>query len=199
VCRIQPHDAAAPAEADDADAIAVDLAGLLRPVDRGVEILHDLLVGDLADHLADDLADVRHLRDVALAREQLGRNRHVAGLREAADHVLDVLVDAEDLGHHHHERELRVALGHRAVRGHVADLHLAGDEAGRVGGDGLRADGADDEREAGGERGHDEGAASEASGGGVYESPSGQERGAVTRPAKRMRPRVASYTKNRNG
>ena len=39
------------------------------------------------------------LRHVALAREQVGRHRELAQLREAAADVLDVLVDAEDLVH----------------------------------------------------------------------------------------------------
>ena len=42
------------------------------------------------------LLEALELRDVALAREELRSDGHVAGLREAAAHVLDVLVHAED-------------------------------------------------------------------------------------------------------
>ena len=51
------------------------------------------------------------LRDVALAREQLGRDGEIAELGEAPADVLDVLVHAEDLVHDQHDRRLALALG----------------------------------------------------------------------------------------
>jgi len=43
---------------------------------------------------------------VALAHEQLGRDREVAELRETPRHVGDVLVHTEDLRDHEHHRQL---------------------------------------------------------------------------------------------
>ena len=67
--------------------------------------------GTFDDDLRDDLLDVGHLRDVALARIQLGRDRQVAELGEPPADVLDVLVDAEDLLHDEHDRERPPAAG----------------------------------------------------------------------------------------
>jgi hypothetical protein len=79
----------------------------------------------------------------------------------APAHVLDVLVHAEDLLHDQHRRQVPAAGGHGAVGRHLpvlhGDLHFAGREALRVGGDLRRGrHGLDGGGESGGERRHDE-------------------------------------------
>ncbi len=91
--------------------------------------------------------DRGELRDVALARVHLHRDREVAGLGEAAADVLDVLVDAEDLLDDEDDREGPSGRGHGAVGRNLGvrrlDLDLARLEPGgvgrdhRLGGDGL--------------------------------------------------------------
>src|SRR5262249_45278110 len=55
VRRVQPDDPAAPAEPGDAQPRRVRLAGGPGVGDGGVEVRHDLRVGDLGDHVGDDL------------------------------------------------------------------------------------------------------------------------------------------------
>ena len=76
-----------------------------RPASHPGRHVH-LVVRLLADDVADDLLDVGHLRKVGDARVDLGRDRHVAQLGEAAADVLDVFVDAEDLLVHQDDREV---------------------------------------------------------------------------------------------
>ena len=78
--------------------------------------------GTLDDDLADDLVDVGHSGDVALARVELRRDRHVADLGEPPADVLDVLVHAEDLLHDEDERERPALRRHGAVGGDLAVL-----------------------------------------------------------------------------
>ncbi len=106
-----------------------------------------LIVGDLLDDLH-DVAEVRHLRSVALARVERRSDRDVARLGKAAAEVLDVLVYTEDLLHDEHHRKLAVAFRHGAVGRHLADLHLTRDQALFVRVDRLGVDRANGEREA---------------------------------------------------
>ena len=102
---IEPGVAAAAAEPGLGDRGGAALV-LRRPGERGVEVAVHLVVRLLADHLADDLLDVGHLREVGDAGIDFGRDRHVAELGEAAAGVLDVFVDAEDLLVHQDDREI---------------------------------------------------------------------------------------------
>ena len=62
VLGIEPDDPAAPAEAGDAEPGVVALPFRLGSGGGGVEVLHDLLVRHLGDHLGDVLVDVGHGR-----------------------------------------------------------------------------------------------------------------------------------------
>src|SRR4029079_946679 len=119
---VKPYDAAAPAKSRDRDAFRVAVLRL-RPRDRAVQVVHDLFVGDLRGDLGDDLLAVGDLRDVTLAREQVGRDRQIAELREAPADVTDVLVHAEDLVHHQHDGRGAFRLrGTRTIAGDLARL-----------------------------------------------------------------------------
>ena len=118
---------------------AFPVPDLLDPRDRRVEVRHHLRVRHLRDDRRHDLLRIGHLGDVALAGEELGRDRQVPELGEAPAHVADVLVDAEDLLDDEDDGEAASGRGHRAVAGQVGvrsgDRHLTGDEPGRVGRD----------------------------------------------------------------
>ena len=154
--RVEPYDAPAPAEARDRELLRI-AAVVRRPSGRGIEIRHHLRIGDPGDD-GTDLLDVRELRDVALARVEIGRDRHVARLGEAARDVLDVLVHAEDFLHHEDDRKALPAGGPRMVGRHLPVLHgnsrFARLEPLRVGRDLRLGDRLDRGGETGGERAH---------------------------------------------
>ena len=162
---IEPDDAAAPAEAGDPEPGGVAPPFRLGPGGGGVEVLHDLLVRHLGDHLADDLVDVGHGGDVALAGVEGRGHGEIARLGEAAADVLDVLVDAEDLLHDQHGRVRAGALRPGIVGRHVAvahgDLGLAHLQALCVGADRGGTHRHDGAGEARGQRGDGEQAARE--------------------------------------
>ena len=81
----------------EAEARGVGRTGCLGVGLRCIEVGHDLRIRHLGDDLADDLLDVGHSGDAALARIELRRDRHVAFLGEPPANVLDVLMHAEDL------------------------------------------------------------------------------------------------------
>lgn len=118
VRRIEPGNASAPAEARHAGAAYI-AAMLLRPVEAGVEVSHDLLVGNGENDLA-DLVDAVQSRDIALPYIQVRSDRKLAKLGEAADDILDMLVNAENFLHHQDDRMRTVSFGRRPVGGNVA-------------------------------------------------------------------------------
>ena len=128
----------------------------LRPLDARVEIRHGLGVGFPAHHLRQQLRELAVGLRIALAREQLGRDREIARLREAPRHVGDVLVHAEHLGDDEHHREVPAAGRHGAIGRHREAIgrhrDLARVETGVVGADRLRAQGPHGRGEAGAER-----------------------------------------------
>ena len=160
---VKPDDPPAPAEAGDAELGGVAVAAGRRPFDGGVEVGHDLRIRHLGDDLADDVHEVLVLRRIALAVVERRRHRHVAELGEAAADVLDVGVNAEDLLHHQGDRVGVAALGPRHVSGDVAvggrNADLARGQSLAVGGDRLRRDRLDRQRETGGQRAADHEAA----------------------------------------
>ncbi len=99
VLGIEPRDPAAPAKAGDPEPRCVGAAGGLRKSHRRVEVGHHLLVRHFRDDLANDLLNVGHAGDAALAVIKLGGNRHVALLRQPPADVLEVLVHAENFLH----------------------------------------------------------------------------------------------------
>ena len=161
---IEPGVAAAAAESGLGDRGGAALV-LRRPGERCVQVAVHLVVRLLADHLADDLLDVGHLREVGDAGVDLGRDRHVALLGEATAGVLDVFVDAEDLLVHQDDREMAALGGAGEIGGQIAvldrDLHLSGNQPVGVGLDRLRLDTLRGEREAADQAGHHEAAACE--------------------------------------
>ena len=142
VCSVKPRDTSAPAKAGDSQLVGIGPAGGLGVSDAGVEIGHHLRVRHFAHDLADDLRNLGHFRHVALSREQLGRNRKVAELGEAAAHILDVLMHAKNFLYHEHDRETGPGRRHGAIRDHIAvfrrHFNFARDEAVGGRGDGLR-------------------------------------------------------------
>ena len=113
---VQPSDASAPTESRDAD-LALDAARpRTRPLQRRVEVRHDLRVRHLGDDIAHQRLDIGHLRRIALASEKFRRDGDRAALRETTADIADVLVHAEDLLHHQHHRQLRAARRPRVVR-----------------------------------------------------------------------------------
>jgi hypothetical protein len=132
---VEPGDAAAPAKARDAEPAGV-AAVRLRPRDAGIEVTEHLGVGHLRDDRREQRVDVGRRFRIALADEELGRDREVAELGEAPRDVGDVGMDAEDLGDDEDDRKRAVAFGRGAIRGHReagdVDRDLAGDEAARV-------------------------------------------------------------------
>ena len=77
---IEPHDAAAPAEAGDAKLGGVALAFALDEGDRRIEVVHDLLVRDLGDDIADQRLSVGDHLGIALAEVELRRDGIIACL-----------------------------------------------------------------------------------------------------------------------
>ena len=156
---VEPHDAAAPAEAGDAELGGVGLALALGEGDGGVEVAHDLLVRHLGDDLGDQLGDLGVALGIALAEIELGRDGVVAGLGEAPAEVGDVGVHAEDLLHHQDGAEALAGRRHGAIGRHLLavlglDLDLARRQpVGRRGDHGLRAHRLDRQREAAAECG----------------------------------------------
>jgi hypothetical protein len=65
--------------------------------DGGVEVGHDLFGRRLLDDLRDDLLRIGDFGRVPLPREELGGDREIAGLGEAAANILDVLVHPPNL------------------------------------------------------------------------------------------------------
>jgi hypothetical protein len=166
---VEPDDASAPAITRDRQFVCV-AAVLPSPGDRGVEVAHYLRIGNFRDDLAHNIGH-RQLRYIALARVHLRRDGQITGFGQAAADIFDVFVDAEDFLHDEHRREVLSLRGHRAVGRNLAvfdgDFDFARGQAVGVSGDrGLRLDRLDGEREAGGERGHDEGPARQIGGGG---------------------------------
>ena len=113
---VQPRDAPTPTKSRDAD-LALDAAGArTRPLQRRIEVRHDLRVRHLGDDIAHQRLDIGHLRRIALASEKFRRDGDRAALRETTADIADVLVHAEDLLHHQHHRQLRAARRPRVVR-----------------------------------------------------------------------------------
>src|SRR6202000_1048974 len=67
------------------------------PVGRGIQVGHVLRVRRLRYHLAEDLAGICHLRQIAYTRVILCRYREVSSLRPAPTDILDIFMDAENL------------------------------------------------------------------------------------------------------
>ena len=145
VGRIQPGLPAAPAEPGHGQLAGIATVGR-RPGHGGVQVAHDLGVGHLGDHLAHQLGEFSVALRVALAHEQLGRDRQVAGARQSHGGVGDVLMHAEDLRQHQHHRQPGFAGRLRPEGRHLesgnVDAHLAHAQAvgGRLDGR-LRHDG----------------------------------------------------------
>lgn len=129
-----------------------------------VEVGHQLGVGLLGDD-GGDLGAVGGLREVADTGVDLGCDREVAELGEAAANVLNVVIDAEDLLVDQDDREVGALGGAGIVGGKLAvlhrDLRRAGVEAGGVGVDHLGVDHGGGEREAGHQGGHHKASAGE--------------------------------------
>src|SRR5579862_5074824 len=88
VGRIEPRDASTPAESRDAQ--PRNVAAVRRgPRRGGVEIGHDLRVGNARHDLRKDVVALE-LRDVALAAEEVRRDREISELREAAAKILEI-------------------------------------------------------------------------------------------------------------
>jgi hypothetical protein len=134
------HGGAAPAMAGHADLGRADAGPLLRPVHRGGGIAQDLLAGHRQDDLQDRL-DVRDMTHAAFPLEQLGRDRVVAVLGEAARDVLHPLVHPPDLRDDQDDGGVGGVGGPGLVHRHVvaADRYggVPGDDALRVGLDRL--------------------------------------------------------------
>src|SRR5207253_681913 len=79
VGRVQPDDAAAPAEAGNAQLRRIALAALLGPSDCRIEVRHYLGIGSFLDD-RHDVLDLGDFRYVALAREQFRRDGQVTEL-----------------------------------------------------------------------------------------------------------------------
>src|SRR5262249_5930775 len=127
----------------DAKLLRLAFTGPLRPRDRRIEIVHHLAILHLGHDLREDLLDVGELRYVPLPRVELGRNGEVSVLRPTTADVLDVLVNAEDLLHDEDDwrpssrRRFCPVRGNRPIRNW--DLHVAGHEPSRIGGDRFRS------------------------------------------------------------
>src|SRR3990170_518768 len=94
VCRIQPDDAPAPTEPRDAELRDVTLTRPIGPGDGCVEIRHHLSIRDFGHDLRKNLADVGHLRHIALTGKEFGRDGQVPQLGKPATDVPDMLMDA---------------------------------------------------------------------------------------------------------
>src|SRR3989449_566025 len=130
----------APAEPGDAEPVAAGPRLLLGVVGGGRDVAEVLLTR----HFAGDGA---HLLEVlplhpALTVVELGRDRVVAGVREAPHHVLVVVAVAGEAGDHDDDRvaplRLRVGVVRRDHRPAHVQLDVAGGDALRVGDDRLR-------------------------------------------------------------
>ncbi|MPM99311.1 hypothetical protein SDC9_146502 [bioreactor metagenome] len=138
MCGIQPGDATAPAETGDRQTIGVPaLAG--RPGGAGVEIGHDLSVGDLGDDARQDGPDVVEGARVALADEQFWRDRQIAEFGKAPANIPDVFVHPENFLYHQHDGQILAACRAGKVdrKGGAGDIDggVAGVEAAVVGPD----------------------------------------------------------------
>jgi len=101
------------------------------PRHAGVEVAHHLRVRGLRDDVLDEVGNICLLADVALTHEQIGGQRQVALLGEAARHVGDVFVHAEDFRDHEDDRQVGLAGRPGAIDGNALAVHLQGDRAGR--------------------------------------------------------------------
>lgn len=173
----------------------IPLGVATHPGRGGIEIGHHLRIRYFAHHLGQNLVDVAHFGNVALTREQFRRNGQVAELGQPAAHIPDVLVHPENLLHHQYHREL-ATLGRLCEVGRDfavrhRDFHLARQQVGAVGGDGLGGDGAHREREPARQQGDDELAPGQRRGGGTFHAVdyTAISRGVNHRPAHKTKRR----------
>jgi hypothetical protein len=83
------------------------------PCHTGIQISRHLRIGRFGHDLLHQPLHVGDLRRVALPREQIGRDREIAELREAPAQIPNVLVQAEDLVHDQQHRQLALWFGAR--------------------------------------------------------------------------------------
>jgi hypothetical protein len=87
------------------------------PCHTGIQISRHLRIGRFGHDLLHQPLHVGDLRRVALPREQIGRDREIAELREAPAQIPNVLVQAEDLVHDQQHRQLALWFGARGPVG----------------------------------------------------------------------------------
>ena len=79
---------------------------------RGViQIRQHLTIRHLGDQLLEQLADIGVVVGVTLAEIELGRDRQIALLGQAAAQILNMFMDAEDFLHHQHDGERAALVG----------------------------------------------------------------------------------------
>lgn len=91
MCCVQPCPASTPAKAGGEETIRAGTNGP-GPVDRGVEVGHDLCVGYLEQQFANEGPNIGMDHRITLPDHQVRRDGKITLLRKAASEVGDVLV-----------------------------------------------------------------------------------------------------------
>src|SRR5690606_11714928 len=117
MCGIKPGESTAPAKPGDGEARGVP-ALTDRPLDAGVEVGHDLLVGDFSDDFRDEALHVGIVLRLALTVIEFDRNRHIALARESPANVSNMLVHAENFLNHQDDGCTVLARGRSVVGGY---------------------------------------------------------------------------------
>src|SRR5262245_3409040 len=94
---VKPDDASTPAETGNAKLIGI-AAVLFRPCNGGIEVAHNLGIGDFRSDFLKDLIYL-HLRYIRHPRIHFGSDSQISGFGKSAADVFDMLVNAEDLLH----------------------------------------------------------------------------------------------------
>src|SRR5262249_596062 len=79
-----------------------------------------LSIGDLGDDGADDLTNVGELRDIALARIELGSDTEVSRFGETPAKISYMLMNAKDFLNYQNDGKSLAMVRHRSVSGNLA-------------------------------------------------------------------------------
>ena len=99
------------------------------PFDRGIQITHHLCIGHLVDDFGQQPRNLPIALRVALALEQLRRNRKIAGAGQTSGGVGDVLMNTKDLGDDQHHRQPGLARRGGPVGWHLEAIDVNDDFA----------------------------------------------------------------------
>ncbi len=102
---IEPNNTATPAESRNAQAAQIAIIGG-GPGSGGIQIGHDLGIGDFTDNFGKNGWNIANLANIALSHIQIGCDREVAQLGKAAANILNILVNAKNFLNHHHHRQI---------------------------------------------------------------------------------------------